>query len=423
MLVAARQRCCAPISRSRRALFSTLPTDWLVHPELAPHLHHSVPSLDRPDSYFGLTFLGTSAGASTIDRGNTATVLKGEGFAYLVDAGEATQLQFMQSHLKMGDLRKVLVTHLHGDHVFGVLGLLLQLQHTPGYRGIEVYGPVGLYNFLAANYVLSGSSVSNIQVFELYNETRRYPPTVFQRAFTHRGIRRCTLPMNPDGTWTLEEANEIASEEDAILRSSKPSGLYVYAAEVDHVPQQQTLGYVFAEPTTLPLTLDIEKARDLGVTGASTAKYKLLKSGYSVQSDDGWREVQPEEVTRRTSHPRRVAILGDCCRVPQPMRRLCRGADVLVHEATFLESERKGRTEHVGHSSAAMAGRVAREVEARTLFLNHLGLRQIFSDELQLTYDEAVEQAGDTKVQLAYDFMELQIPRVGFGKKNEQQSS
>lgn len=414
------------------------PSSWIKN----SHLQHFIYSnTDRPPeaqhgSPFGIHFLGTGAGTPSLQRSSSATALTLGGSTYLFDAGEGVQRQVMQSpRVRPGHITKIFITHLHGDHIFGLPGLLLNLQSmvklaraqsrrvARAARVIEVYGPVGLYNYIAASISLSCTELKHVQVhvFELTGGSRRWvhPGSLGDYAeFRHRGLRRHRIPQNKDGTWTLETPIEVRTPEDAERYSSSPSGVYVKAAQIMHIPKLQCFGYVVQEPHSQPRKIDVQRAQAAGV--APGRAFKLLKSGFAVQSDDGSRMVQPEEVWVLDETPpkaRKLAILGDCTAVPRPMIELCQDADVLIHEATFLESQKGANVDFGGHSTAAMAAAVANQVNAKVLALNHVSAaHQNAVSEAQLVAEaeSIIQNTSQTQVQLAYDLMDLFVPRNGF---------
>lgn len=284
-----------------------------------------------------------------------------------------------------------------------------------------MYGPVGLYNYVAASISLSCTELNYVKVvvYELTGGSRRWlhPGSIKDYSeFRHRGLLRRSVPQNKDGTWCIEEPIEIRTPEDASRYHSQPSGLYVRAAQVLHLTKLQCFGYAVQEPWTQPQAIDVEKAKAAGVQPGG--KYKLLKAGFDVPSDDGLRTVQPEDVWNTDELPykaRKLAILGDCAAVPRPMMELCRNADILVHEATFMQSDTGDKVDFGGHSSAAMAGKVAEEVGAKTLVLNHISsTNQDPVSEAALVNEAAAAIQGPTKVQLSYDLMDIHVPRRGF---------
>jgi ribonuclease Z len=332
---------------------------WVIHPDLKPFIRPCISGMDHGvdsdgagflQTDFSVCFLGTGAGIPSVLRKTSATALRLKGMAYLFDAGEGVQSQIMLSGMSMSEICKIFITHLHGDHVFGLPGLLLAIQLAAVARDepttVQVYGPVGLYNFIAANLSLSCAELHalQIEVYELRGGSRRkwvHPGTIQNYSeFKNRNLFRKSIPQNKDGTWTLQTAMEITSPEEAEQMSSTNNdrGFYVHAAQVSHVPALQCFGYVVQEPLSMPQRVDAERAKAAGVKPGR--KYKVLKAGFSVTSDDGLRRVHPNDVIVDGEHiiSRKFALLGDCCGVPAPMAELCRDADVLVHEATLLQT-------------------------------------------------------------------------------------
>lgn len=423
---------------------------WIIHPDLDPYILS--PQDEPPLSVgtpFGVHTLGTGAGSPSLQRGCSATALTLGGNTYLFDAGEGIQRACMASpRVRLGDVTRIFITHLHGDHIFGLPGLLLFLQTVakvrkaqskPDYKGpkpktppprvIQIYGPVGLYNYIAASISLSCTELKHVHldVFEMTGGSRRWvhPGSLADYPeFRNRGLRRHSIPQNKDGTWTLQEAQEISHPEQVPELSSAQRGVYVKAAQVMHVTKLQCFGYIVQEPSTQAQTIDVERAQNAGVEPG--VAYQSLKLGFPVISDDGSRVVQPEEVyppDDLPNKPRKLALLGDCCAVPGPMAELCADADVLIHEATFLRTQTGDKVDFGGHSTATMAGSVADRVGAKVLLLNHISSsHQNPADEKELGLEAASAIRGPTKVQLAYDFMDFYVPRKGYPDewKNEE---
>ena len=312
---------------------------------------------------------------------------------------------------------------MHGDHVFGLPGLLLNILTQTILSGqektLEIYGPVGLFNFIAATLSLCAVEVRKLLTVEVYEMlggsnrwrhpggNRRYPE------FRHASLIRKVVPQNPDGTWTLCKAVEFTGP-DEVLRTVKDLSLTIKAAEVVHVPKIHCFGYVAEESQTLPQSIDSERARNLGLKPSPL--YNKLKFGFSVMNDDGTRLIRPEDVlVGDPVRPRKFALLGDCCSVPRPMAELCRNSDVLIHEATFSEHDTGKKVDFGGHSSAADAGRFANLVKAQVLALNHLSASVNGCGPARDLEEEAKKEIeSGNPVIAATDLLEISVPRSGF---------
>lgn len=287
---------------------------------------------------------------------------------------------------------------------------------------VQIYGPLGIYNFIATSLSFSATELKHltVEVYEFQGGSSRWKhPGAIRNygEFRHQGLVRKYIPQNDDGTWTISTATEIESEEDAMKYNSQPHGVTVTAAELQHVPKLQCFGYVVSEPKTQPRNVDKERAIELGVKPGP--KYTVLKSGFPVTSDDGTSQIRPDDVLVGDAPvPRSLAVLGDCCNVPDPMKKLCQDVDVLIHEATISsDSDTGNKVDHGGHSTPAMAGEFASGVNAKVLLLNHLSPTSRFRPvERALARDaeNSIQNGRRTRVQVGYDHLELLVPRAGF---------
>lgn len=317
---------------------------------------------------------------------------------------------------------------MHGDHIFGLPSLILTLQACANtQKAIQIFGPVGLYNFLAAILSLSYIEIRGqmtIEVFELQGGSRRWRHRAGSRnypEFRHPGISRKFIPRNRDGTWTLCSAKEVTSP-DAIINRSGCAGLHVTAAEIEHVPRLHCFGFVVEEARTLPRKIDPVRARALGLDQGR--KYQLLKYGFSVKSDDETVDIHPEDVLlEEYVRPRKLVALGDCCYVPEMMAKLCHNADVLIHEATLSENDQGKKVDFGGHSSAAQAGRFGNMVSPTILALNHLSGSKdsVMQEHVQEAEREVTN--GKTHVLAAADLMEVSVPKAGFNLSNDDEDA
>ena len=266
---------------------------------------------------FSVTFLGTSAAIPTRDRGLSATLVRHGGASILVDCGEGTQRQLRRSSAPVFLVDVVLLTHLHGDHFLGLIGLLKSYDLLRRATALHIVGSPGV------NMALERIS-------------RLVGPLGFEVVIREQG------PGEVPGL---------------------PIGLRVDAFETAHsVPSQ---GYRLQEPPH-PGTFDVAAARRLGVPAGPL--YGRLQRGQTIEHDG--RLIRPADVLGPSRRGRSVVLTGDT----EPCRATvdaAAGADLLVHEATFTSAQRD-RARAVRHSCADEAARVAAEAGVGSLALTHL---------------------------------------------------
>lgn len=418
---------------------------------------------NNPD--FSVTCLGTGSGTFTDTRATSCTALRvGGSRVMLFDAGEGLQRQLLYSKIlrkNMLQLKQIFITHLHGDHIFGLIGVLLKFQvaakasmseestTTQSFRNknkqmqkqvIEVYGPPGLYNYISINLALSFSKLNfiTIIVYELTGGTHdagiemkaqtksdnqgknpkrwhRHTHSFIYPEFRNPNLIRKVIPMNSDGIWVLEsfQKDETESSKNKNQSLKQTQQLSIQAAEIDHLPGVQTFGYVVEEAPLEP-NIDVEKAKEMGLS--PSPKYRFLKKGQSVSNDANDKIIEPNDVLFPNKRPRKFALLGDNYSISEPMLKLIQNVDVLVHEATIV-GEKKGDKEAFerGHATPAMAGKVSRDCNAKVLLLNHIscGLQMEQIDEMVVKYAKEANQ-NVSQIVASYDFLQLNIPRGGF---------
>ena len=310
-----------------------------------------------------LTFLGTGAGSPSLARNVSSLGLQwiGRGALWLFDAGEGTQQQIlrsslMHSPLRLSQLEHIYVTHLHGDHVFGLPGLLAsrsaaQDVQTP----VTIFGPPGLEEWLRLTLRLTRTGL-------------RYPLT-FQ---------------------TVGEG--LVFEDDA---------RQVYCRRLAH--RIASYGYAVCEKPR-PGTFDVQAAQALGIPPGPL--YGRLKAGETLALPDG-RVVDGKTLVGPPRRGRKVVICGDTTPTPATVQ-LAEGADVLVHEATFL-SDQADRAVAAGHSVAAGAAQAAREAGVGTLILTHVSARYESDSKPRLPELLAEAQAVFPNTLLARDFWSYEV--------------
>ena len=267
-----------------------------------------------------VTFLGTGASIPTIDRNVAGLAVQREGETILFDCGEGNQRQMMRYGVGFG-FREIFFTHYHADHMLGVTGLLrtmgLQDRSTP----VILYGPRGAQRVLGAAISL--------------------------------GIERNKFPVE---ILEIRPGDRLARDEYDIV-----------VFETEH--RADTVGYALVEHTRLG-RFNPERARQLGIPEGPL--WGQLHKGNTVTLPDG-RIVGPADLVGAPRTGRILVYTGDT-RPHLSVIQAARGADLLVHEATFSGEEHE-RAKETGHSTAAEAARVAAEAGARRLVLTHISSR------------------------------------------------
>lgn len=303
-----------------------------------------------------LLFLGTGAGVPAKLRNVSALalmLLEERNAVWLFDCGEATQHQILHTSLKPRKIEKIFITHLHGDHIFGLPGLLGSRSFQGGTSELTVYGPKGIRQFLEVSLKISGTHL-------------RYPLTIME--FDDG-------PIFEDSQFTVEAL---------LLDHALPS----YGFRITEKDKQGAL--------------DANKLREEGVPPGPI--YKRLKAGEAVTLEDG-RTIHGSDYVGPSQKGRVLAILGDT-RPCQNAVKLSVNADLLVHEATFSGDNAEMANEYF-HSTTLQAAAIARDANARFLCLTHISSRYGKEDWDQLE-KEAQSIFPNTKV--VSDFTNIAIP-------------
>ena len=304
-----------------------------------------------------LTFFGTSSGSPSATRNQQSLALRLEDETWLFDCGEATQYRMEHSSVSAADISRIFVSHLHGDHCFGLPGLLARMATDAGRTDgagagarppVQIVGPVGLRAWLRSSLchseALDGGSLQ-LQIHEIGGMRKCKEPRMRPRYQLDTPLRSevesWTLMPDEDGSW--EVPPPLASA--ATAGGGRVPVASVRAVELDHtIP---TVGWV------------VQEARQPGSGGSGS------RSGRAT--------------------PRKLAILSDC-RDPSGAAHHAAGAHLLVHEATnactsvdlkagetFREVQRSAWRH--GHSTPQMAGAFAEGIGAKHLVLTHFSVR------------------------------------------------
>ena len=295
-----------------------------------------------------LFFAGTAGSVPTARRGLPALLLRAGGDRILFDCGEGTQQQLLRS-VGLPELDVVFLTHYHLDHWLGLIGILKTFDLRGRDRPLTVYGPPGLRALLDAMRPAWG---------------------------------RVTYPLSLE---ELDPHEEVAFD-----------GYVVAPFPVEH--RVRAYGYSFAEDDR-PGRFDAETATRLGVTPGPD--FGRLQAGETVNG------VTPDQVLGEPRRGRRIVYTGDTAPC-QATEVFAHEADLLVHEATFLDDE-LARARETGHSTARQAAEVASAAGVKLLALTHLSTRYFPRD----IRDAARAVFPDTLVPRDFDTIEVPFPERG----------
>ena len=299
-----------------------------------------------------LGLLGTSASRPTVERNVASVVLVREGETLMFDCGEGTQRQMMRYGVSFA-LSDIYFTHMHADHVIGVIGLMRTMGLQGRVEPMRLFGPKG-----------SGRHLKRAKEF---------------------GVDRVGFPVE---IIELEPLQRVEYKDYAII-----------PFPVDHGPSL-SMGYAMVEAIRKG-RFNPDRARELGIPEGPM--WGQIHRGLPVTLPDG-RVIEPRELVGEARPGRTVVITGDT-RPCDATVEMSKDADLLLHEATFADEEAE-RARETGHSTAREAAGVAARANVRKLVLTHLSARYS-RDPSDLTR-EAKEVFGNSIV--GRDGMEIQIP-------------
>lgn len=299
-----------------------------------------------------LSILGCYSATPRIIAHTTSQILETRGHLFLIDCGEGTQVEIRRHKIKFNLIKHVFISHLHGDHYFGLVGLISTFRLLTRETDLHIYGPKGLKDVI-------------------------------------------TLQMKLADSWTnfkliFHELNSKSSE--LIFEDEKVS---VYTIPLDH--RIYTNGFLFKEKA-FERKLNLNKVEDLNI---DKAYYRKLKQGDDVVNDQGLL-ISNETVTFQGHQPKSYAFCSDTA-YKEDIIPIINGVDVLYHESTFLESHAH-LCEKTKHSTAKQAATIALKANVKQLILGHYSTRygglEGFKTEASSIFKEVL-LANDGKI---FDF-------------------
>jgi len=272
---------------------------------------------------FEVTILGSGAAVPTLERGATAHYVNCNDRHILIDCGEGTQLQLRKYKIKFQRITHICISHLHGDHFFGLVGYLSSLQLLGRDKGVHVYGPTGLEAIVKAQLEMGGARID-------------YQLTFF----------------------------EIDATKNTLLFEDKV--MEIHSLPLKHrVP---TTGFLIKEK---PRDRNLIKSK-FDQTGLSVAYINKLRQGVDVKKEDGT-IVTADSVTVPPPPIKTYAFCSDTAYLENIVPTI-KNVDLLYHEATFTE-EKKQRAIKTNHSTALDAAKIAKLANAKQLIMGHFSAR------------------------------------------------
>lgn len=296
-----------------------------------------------------LTILGCYSATPRVLTNPTAQVLEIKNHMFLIDCGEGTQVQLRKHKLKFNRIKHIFISHLHGDHFFGLAGLISTFRLLGRETDLHIYGPKGIKEII-------------------------------------------TLQMKLADSWTNYKLvfHELTSEDSELIYDDET--IEVFTIPLRH--RVYTNGFLFKEKEG-DRKLDIQAVEAHHI---NLAYYRKLKQGFDVKNDEG-KLIKNNLVTKPGTKPKSYAFCSDTA-FHESIVSVIKDADVLYHESTFLEQHEK-LADPTKHSTAKQAATIAKMAQVKTLILGHYSTRydnlNDFKTEAKTVFNN-VKLAKDGKV-------------------------
>jgi ribonuclease Z len=272
---------------------------------------------------FNLTILGTGSATPVLTRNPTAHFLQIGQDGYLIDCGEGTQNQLLRYKLKTTRLKYIFITHLHGDHYFGLIGLISTLNMHRRTEDLWVFGPKGLAEIITIQLKYSDAWL-NFKLHFIETDTEKS-----YQLYENEQVTVTTIPL------------------------------------VHRVP---CCGFLFQEKPLKHKIIKETMPKDLTIE-----QIKLLKEGEDILNEDGTVKYKNSHFTKPSGKCRSYAFCSDTL-FYEPIIDIVKNVDVLYHEATFLH-ELESRATQTNHSTARQAGEIAKKAKVGKLIIGHFSSR------------------------------------------------
>src|SRR5690554_151506 len=270
-----------------------------------------------------ITILGCYAATPRTFNNPTSQVLEMRNHFFLIDCGEGTQVQLRKKKIKFSKINHIFISHLHGDHSFGLIGVITTFAMLGRETDLHVYGPKGIKELILTQLRFSGSYTSyNLYFHELESNE-----------------------------------SEVIFEDEKVIVKTIPLRHRVY-----------TNGYLFQEKPK-ERKLNKEKAEQYGI---DSCYYQNIKSGKDILLDDG-QFIPNSDLTTDPEPPKSYAFCSDTI-YKEDIVPIIKNVDVLYHESTFLEKDAQ-YTERTMHCTAKQAAAIALKANAKNLILGHYSTR------------------------------------------------
>lgn len=284
-----------------------------------------------------VTILGNNSAVPAFDRHPTSQVITLDGFNFLVDCGEGTQIQMMRYKIRRSKISHIFISHLHGDHYFGLVGLINSFGLLNHQQELHIYGPSPLQEIIELQLKVAHTTLP----FLLYFHT--------------------------------------ITKEDVLVDDPK---FIIRCFHTNH--RIECYGFSFTEKKK-PRKLDVEKVRAAGIPATY---YKRLEEGMDYTTKDD-KLIKNEEVTTKAPKGKTYVFCADT-KYDENLIPYIQDADLIYHETTYLDNLQE-RAELRFHSTSKQAAKMAKKGKVKKLLIGHFSSKYPELDEFEIEAREVFE--------------------------------